>query len=107
MNNGPAYISSKMKQFFEYYNIKHVKGIPHNPTGQAIVERSNSTLKEILNRQKGSTRTPKDRLHSAFLTLNFLNANEQNTTASERHWIVERTIKLNQPVYVKDILTSE
>ena len=41
MDNGPAYISNKMKQFFEYYNIKNVKGIPHNPTGQAIVRRSN------------------------------------------------------------------
>ena len=71
------------------------------------VERSNQTLNEMLNRQKGSTRTPKYRLHSALLTLNFLNANEQNTTAVERHWIVERTVELNQAVYIKDILTSE
>ena len=77
MDNGLAYISNKMKQFFEYYNIKHVKGIPHNPTGQAIVERSNQTLKEMFNRQKGSTRTPKDKLCSILLTLKFLNANEQ------------------------------
>ena len=32
MNNVPLYISNKMKQFLHYYNIKHVKGIPHNPT---------------------------------------------------------------------------
>ena len=61
-----------------------LQALSHNPTGQAIVERSNRTLKEMLNRQKGSTRTPKDRLHSALLTLNFKNANEQNTTAAER-----------------------
>ena len=36
MNNVPLYISNKMKQFLDYYNIKHVKGIPHNPTGQAM-----------------------------------------------------------------------
>jgi transposase InsO family protein len=36
---GPAYISNEMKQCFEYYNIKHVTGISHNPTGQADVER--------------------------------------------------------------------
>ena len=35
------------------------------------------------------------------------NTNEQNTTASGRHWVVERTIELNQPPYIKDILTSE
>lgn len=106
-DNGPAYISNKIKRFFEYYNIKHVTGIPHNPTGQAIVERSNRSLKEMLNRQKGATKTPRDRLHSALLTLNFLNADEQNSTAAERHWIVEKTAELNQPAYIKDILTSE
>jgi hypothetical protein len=72
-----------------------------------FVERSNRTLNKILNRQKGATKIPKDRLHSALLTLNFLNASEQNTTAAERHWIVGKTTELNQPVYIKDILTSE
>ena len=61
----------------------------------------------MLNRQVGSTRNPKDRLHSALLTLNLLNTSEQNTPPAERHWVVERTIELNQPVYIKDILTSE
>jgi hypothetical protein len=61
----------------------------------------------MLNRQKRSTGIPKDRLHSTLLILKFLNANEQNTTASERHWIVERTIELNQPVYIKNFLTTE
>jgi hypothetical protein len=44
MTSGLACVSSKMKQFFTYYNIKHVTGIPHKYTGQAIVERSNSTF---------------------------------------------------------------
>ena len=35
----PMNISYKMKQFFEYYNIKHITGIPHVPTKQAPVER--------------------------------------------------------------------
>lgn len=35
-DNAPAYVSSKMKQFLEYYNIKHMKGIPHSRTGQTI-----------------------------------------------------------------------
>lgn len=35
-DNAPAYVSSKVKQFLEYYNIKHMTGIPHNGTGQAI-----------------------------------------------------------------------
>ncbi|KAL6087654.1 hypothetical protein STEG23_030580 [Scotinomys teguina] len=57
-DNAPAYVSGKMKQFFAYYNIKHITGIPHNPTGQAVIERSNRTLKDMLNKQKGVTKTP-------------------------------------------------
>ena len=30
-----------MKQLFAYYNIKHITGILHNPTGQVVTERSN------------------------------------------------------------------
>ena len=29
------------------------------------------------------------------------------TTAAERHWIVEKTAELSQPVYFRDVLTSE
>ena len=61
----------------------------------------------MLNKQKGTTKTPRDRLHNALLTLNFLNANEEGTTAAERHWIIEKTAELNQPIYFKDVLTSE
>ena len=43
-----AYISSKMKQFFAFYDIKHVTGILHNPTGQAVIGRANRILKEML-----------------------------------------------------------
>jgi hypothetical protein len=38
-DNIPAHVSNKMKQVFVYYNInhRHIIGILHNPTGQAIV----------------------------------------------------------------------
>ena len=61
----------------------------------------------MLNKQKGTKDTPRNRLHNALLTLNFLNANEKGTTAAERHWIMEKTSELNQPVYFKDVLTSQ
>ena len=51
-NNTPAYVFNKMKQFFTYYNIKHVTGISHNPTGQVVIEKANHTLKEMLIKQK-------------------------------------------------------
>ena len=48
-DNGSAYVSKKMKQFFAY-NTKHIIGIPNNPTGQAVIERSNRTIKEMLHK---------------------------------------------------------
>jgi hypothetical protein len=42
--NVSIYVSNKMKQFFAYYNIKHVTGMPHNPTGKVIIERANHFL---------------------------------------------------------------
>jgi transposase InsO family protein len=61
-NNAPEYVSNKIEQFFAYYNIKHVTGIPHNPTGQAVIERTNCTLKEMLIKQKRKVKTPRNRL---------------------------------------------
>ncbi|NXF13779.1 PO113 protein, partial [Smithornis capensis] len=38
-DNGPNYVSKTVQEFLEAGKIKHVRGIPHNSTGQAIVER--------------------------------------------------------------------
>ncbi|NXM95081.1 POK18 protein, partial [Sylvia borin] len=37
-DNGPAYTSPKTQDFFHTWGIKHVTGIAHSSTGQAIVE---------------------------------------------------------------------
>ena len=55
-----------MKQFFAYYSIKHVTGIPHNPKGQAVIERSNQTIKDMLNKQKGLENAPRNTLQNAY-----------------------------------------
>ena len=57
-DNALAYASSKAKQIFAYYSIKYITGIPQNPTGQTVIERSNCTLKHMLNKQRGLTKTP-------------------------------------------------
>ena len=77
------HMSLRKWKFFAYYNIKHITGIPHKPTGQAVTERSNWTLKDMLNKQKGMINTPRNRLHNALLTSNFLNTNEKATIAAE------------------------
>ncbi|NXU92854.1 POK6 protein, partial [Xiphorhynchus elegans] len=53
--------------------VKHITGIPHVSTGQAIVERANRTLKEYLEKQKDpDTVDPVTRLSKVLFTLNFL-----------------------------------
>ncbi|NXY80646.1 POK18 protein, partial [Glareola pratincola] len=42
-DNGPAYCSQTVRKFLQMWGIRHVTGIPHSPTGQAIVERANGT----------------------------------------------------------------
>ncbi|NXU16640.1 POK18 protein, partial [Pardalotus punctatus] len=40
IDNGPAYTSKEFQNFCQQWGICHVTGIPHSPTGQAIVERA-------------------------------------------------------------------
>ncbi|NXM78598.1 POK6 protein, partial [Serilophus lunatus] len=40
-DNGPAYVSKKLRDFLTTWGVQHVTGIPHSPTGQAIIEQAN------------------------------------------------------------------
>ena len=61
----------------------------------------------MLIKQKWRIKPPRDRPNSALLTLSFLNVNEKWTTAAERLCVIEKPVELNQPIYYKDVLTSE
>ncbi|NXU09021.1 PO113 protein, partial [Pardalotus punctatus] len=50
-DNGPAYISKEFSRFCQQWGVQHITGIPHSPTGQAIVERAHQTLKRVLRQQ--------------------------------------------------------
>ncbi|KFV45540.1 hypothetical protein N341_08774, partial [Tyto alba] len=49
-DDGPAYTSHKLI-IFQVWRITHVTGIPHSPTGQAIVELMHHFLKTMLEKQ--------------------------------------------------------
>ncbi|NWR76656.1 POK8 protein, partial [Centropus unirufus] len=42
-DNGPAYVSKNMQEFFRLWGVTHITRIPHNPQGQAIVECAHHT----------------------------------------------------------------
>lgn len=87
-DNGPAYTGSKFTSFCQQLDVQLTHGLPYNPQGQGIVERAHRSLKEILQKQKGTIgqgRTPKERLSLAVLALNFLNMDASGCSSADRH----------------------
>ncbi|NWS50859.1 POK18 protein, partial [Probosciger aterrimus] len=39
-DNGPAYAGEVARKYMQMWAIRHNAGIPHSPTGQAIIERT-------------------------------------------------------------------
>lgn len=39
-------------KLFSHYNIQNIIGIPNNPIGQTVIEMSNWTIKDMLNKYK-------------------------------------------------------
>lgn len=77
-----------------------VADITYNPAGQVMVEGSNRTLKEMLIEQKRDVESPKDSSNNTLLTLTFKNTNKTDSTAAEKHYILERTAELDQHKYI-------
>lgn len=46
-DNGPTFTSHSFCSFLMEWNITHIMGIPYNPQGQAIIERTIILLKLI------------------------------------------------------------
>ena len=57
-DNGPDFTSSQFKTICPHWEIAHHTGIPHNPQGQGIIERTHQTLKAQLLKQKATTYPP-------------------------------------------------
>lgn len=72
-DNGPAYASLGVREFLQLWDVKHITGIPHSPTGQAVIERANQTLKQYLQKYKrGQEGDPTSRLNKVLFVLNSL-----------------------------------
>ncbi|KAF4805407.1 endogenous retrovirus group K member 18 Pol protein-like protein [Turdus rufiventris] len=104
-DNGPAYISQRLKAFLNFWNVTHVTGNPNVPTGQAIVERANGTLKNYLKKYS----EPHDltqKLNKVLFVLNHLSIFANNTEPPVIiHFEKQRTIEAPK-VYVRYPLDS-
>ena len=108
-DNAPAYTSKSFSNFLACYNIHHVTGIPYNPRGQGVIERTHLTFKTTLQKiQKGGIgeeyHTPTDLTNLTTFILNFLTLDKDGVSAAERHWGQK---KMHQSmVKWKDVLTG-
>ncbi|RMC22209.1 hypothetical protein DUI87_00520 [Hirundo rustica rustica] len=111
-DNGPAYTSKGFLEFVQQWGVEHKTGIPHSPTGQAVVERAHQTLKQVLARQSSTTvwMSPHEKLCKAMFTINFLNCSFENMSPPVvRHFNSGNQFKLSQrpPVMIRDPETWE
>ncbi|RMC00704.1 hypothetical protein DUI87_22731 [Hirundo rustica rustica] len=74
-DNSLAYRSKEFCSFLQQWGVEHKTGIPHSPTGQAVVERTHRDIKRVLHQQQQVLKTepPSIRLARALFTINFLN----------------------------------
>ncbi|RMC20351.1 hypothetical protein DUI87_01200 [Hirundo rustica rustica] len=111
-DNGPAYASKEFLEFVQQWGVEHKTGIPHSPTGQAVVERPHQMLKQVLARQSSTTvwMSPHKKLCKAMFTINFLNCSFENMSPPVVcHFNSGNQFKLSQlpPVMIRDPETWE
>ena len=51
-DNGPCYISGKLKEYLDENEISHTRGAPYHPQTQGKIERYHRTMKNIILLQK-------------------------------------------------------
>ncbi|RMB92455.1 hypothetical protein DUI87_31097 [Hirundo rustica rustica] len=111
-DNGPAYTSKEFQEFVQQWGVEHKTGIPHSPTGQAVVEQAHQTLKQVLARPSSTTvwMSPHQKLCKAMFTINFLNCSFENMSPPlVRHFNSGNQFKLSQcpRVMIRDPETWE
>ncbi|RLV62503.1 hypothetical protein DV515_00019247, partial [Chloebia gouldiae] len=107
MDNAPAYASKELRSFLQQWGVEHITGIPHSPTGQAIVERTHQSLKKIIEHQRAvmKVESPHVQLAQALFTYNFLNCAFENMNPPiVRHFKSNPQLELKErrPVLIKD-----
>ncbi|RMC04222.1 hypothetical protein DUI87_19041 [Hirundo rustica rustica] len=107
-DNGPAYRSKEFCSFLQQWGVGHKTGIPHSPTGQAVVERTHREIKRVLNQQQPvlKTETPQtDPIGQGSIHFEFLNSTfEFLNPPIVRHFGAnpQLNIKERPPVMVRD-----
>lgn len=73
-DNGLGYTGHNFATFCNLWGIVPITGTPHSPTGQAIMECTHHTLKQLLHKQEGGelSLSPQACLEKAVYVMNYL-----------------------------------
>lgn len=90
-DNGPGYTSKTFLDFCATLEIVYITGIPYNPQGQGIVERTHLTLKNTTNKLKGrqwypTQGMPRNIVAHALFIINFLTLDQEGKSAASQFW---------------------
>lgn len=87
-DNGPAYVAKAFEDFCREFGILHTTGIAYNPQGQAVVERTNRSLKDCFTKMFGKLprRPSTPDLARVLFALNFLSVRADGTTPAARFY---------------------
>ncbi|RMC20616.1 hypothetical protein DUI87_01468 [Hirundo rustica rustica] len=100
-HSGLAYALQKVWQFLQLWGVSHKFGIPHSPTGQAIVECAHGTLKQVLEKQKRGMQgeTLHSQLAKALYTISHLTVpqNSNNPVILSHHLSLQALDETHQP----------
>lgn len=107
-DNGPAYISEKVRKFCQMWGVTRITGIPHSPTGQAIVERTNQTLKRYL-RKFYDIKDIQERVSKTLFVMNYLCIfGDSEAPPVKRHSGASDNMKKQaMKVYYRDLSTGK
>ncbi|XP_037981518.1 uncharacterized protein LOC119696072 [Motacilla alba alba] len=106
-DNGPAFTSKHFALFIQNWGIKHSTGIPHNPSGQSLVERVHKEIKKLLDHQHcvNPFLTPAEKLCKVLFVMNFLNCSDKEPNPPILRHFHNSTyahLKERPPVLIKD-----
>ncbi|RMC01254.1 hypothetical protein DUI87_22203 [Hirundo rustica rustica] len=103
-DNGPAYKSRELCSFLQQWGVEHKTGIPHSPTGQAMVKRTHGTIKRVLHQQQQVLKAETPAVRALF-TINFLNCSFEGLNPPIiRHFGASSLFSIRErpPVMVRD-----
>lgn len=106
-DDAPAYASQAFTKFCLPWGIEHTMGIPYNPQGQAIIERTHQNLKVQLQRLRpsGHYYSPHQLLSHALFAINLLNTDDKGFIPMQKHWApIHHTV--TPSIMWKDLLTG-